>query len=167
MFQLGAQVTLADIGNVVGLDYNDDYDLLRVITSATKSDFRGLVRVSSQTSSVNFSKSESKSGVSLIAKSGNVDVEIPRLELRTKLNQRKFVSNKDSLTLDFDSTTGQTEFVLPVGYTATSVSVAGARKIEGSTKDWTRLFDGFRETVKFAVSPGNAAWVRIVVKSCA
>jgi hypothetical protein len=54
-----------------------------------------------------------------------------------------------------------TDFVLPVGYEAKSVMVNGVMKQEGTTKDWTRLFDGFRETIRFAVAPGATAWVQI------
>lgn len=54
-----------------------------------------------------------------------------------------------------------TDFVLPPGYEAEIVMVAGAVKREGATQDFTRLFDGFRETIRFAVAPGNTAWVQI------
>ena len=54
-----------------------------------------------------------------------------------------------------------TDFVLPAGYEAEIVMVAGAVKREGATQDYTRLFDGFRETIRFAVAPGNTAWVQI------
>jgi hypothetical protein len=54
-----------------------------------------------------------------------------------------------------------TDFILPVGYEAKSVMVNGVFKQEGSTKDWTRLYDGFRETIRFAVAPGSTAWVQI------
>lgn len=53
------------------------------------------------------------------------------------------------------------DFTLPIGYEAKTVSINGVYKQEGSTKDWTRLFDGFRETIRFAVAPGNTAWVQI------
>jgi hypothetical protein len=53
------------------------------------------------------------------------------------------------------------DFIMPVGYEAKSVLVNGVFKQEGSTKDWTRLYDGFRETIRFAVAPGNTAWVQI------
>lgn len=53
------------------------------------------------------------------------------------------------------------DFILPIGYETECVLVAGVMKQEGSTKDYTRLFDGFRETVRFAVAPGNTAWVQI------
>jgi hypothetical protein len=53
------------------------------------------------------------------------------------------------------------DFPLPVGYETKSVLVNGVFKQEGSTKDWTRLYDGFRETIRFAVAPGSTAWVQI------
>jgi hypothetical protein len=54
-----------------------------------------------------------------------------------------------------------TDFILPVGFTAKMVSIAGSEKQEGSTKDWTRLYDGFKETIRMGVSPSNTAWVQI------
>ena len=54
-----------------------------------------------------------------------------------------------------------TDFVLPMGHEAKTVMVAGAVKQEGATKDFTRLFDGFKETVRFAVAPAYNAWVQV------
>jgi hypothetical protein len=56
----------------------------------------------------------------------------------------------------------QADFALPVGYTAREVWIAGTKKQEGSTKDWTRLYDGFYETIRFGTGPASAAWVQIV-----
>ena len=55
----------------------------------------------------------------------------------------------------------QADFTLPVGYTARAVYAAGTQKREGATKDYTRLHDGFRETLRFGTSPGAASWVQI------
>jgi hypothetical protein len=54
-----------------------------------------------------------------------------------------------------------TDFILPVGYEAVDVYVNRSLQQEGATKDFTRLYDGFRETIRFAVAPGSTAWVRI------
>lgn len=54
-----------------------------------------------------------------------------------------------------------TDFNLPVGYTARAVLTAGTLRREGSTADFTRLHDGFRETIRYAVAPGFNAWVQI------
>jgi hypothetical protein len=53
------------------------------------------------------------------------------------------------------------DFELPVGYTAEMVSSSGIVRREGSTADYTRLFDGFIETIRFAVDPGATAHVQI------
>lgn len=53
------------------------------------------------------------------------------------------------------------DFNLPVGLEAKAVLVGGALKQEGSTKDFTRLFDGFLETIRFGTAPGATAWVQI------
>jgi hypothetical protein len=53
------------------------------------------------------------------------------------------------------------DFNLPVGLEAKAVLSAGALRQEGSTKDYTRLFNGFLETIRFAVAPGATAWVQL------
>lgn len=67
-------------------------------------------------------------------------------------------------TVTASNIVGQSTFTLVSGWTAIEVLAAGASKREGSTKDWTRSYDGFRETIKFAVSPGSAAWVQITAR---
>jgi hypothetical protein len=56
-----------------------------------------------------------------------------------------------------------TDFALPVGYEAIDVFAAGSLKVEGATNDYTRLFDGFRETIRFPAGapPGYSAKVHI------
>ena len=53
------------------------------------------------------------------------------------------------------------DFILPVGMEARVVMSAGLIRREGSTADYARLYDGFRETIRFATAPGNTAWVQI------
>jgi trimeric autotransporter adhesin len=53
------------------------------------------------------------------------------------------------------------DFILPPGLEAKAVSVNGVIQREGPTAAYTRLFDGFREVIRFAVAPGNTAWVQI------
>ena len=53
------------------------------------------------------------------------------------------------------------DFNLPLGYEAREVLTAGLAKIEGSTKDFTRLFDGFKETIRFGTAPGFNVAVQI------
>lgn len=54
-----------------------------------------------------------------------------------------------------------TDFILPVGYEAKVVLAGGANKVEGATKDFTRLFDGFKETIRFGTAPGHTAAIQI------
>lgn len=53
------------------------------------------------------------------------------------------------------------DFTLPLGYEAREVLTAGLAKVEGATKDFTRLFDGFKETIRFGTAPGFNAAVQI------
>ena len=56
---------------------------------------------------------------------------------------------------------GQSTFTLPTGWVSVSVTNAGTLRREGATRDWVRLYDGFKETIRYAVSPGSATWVQI------
>jgi hypothetical protein len=53
------------------------------------------------------------------------------------------------------------DYVLPVGYEAKEVSLAGAAQREGATQQFTRLFDGFKETIRFGTPPSNTALIQI------
>ena len=53
------------------------------------------------------------------------------------------------------------DFILPVGQEAKAVMSAGTIRREGSTADYTRLYDGFKETIRFATAPGATTWVQI------
>jgi Concanavalin A-like lectin/glucanases superfamily len=59
---------------------------------------------------------------------------------------------------------GQSTFTLSAGWTTTEVLSAGNSKREGATKDFVRTYDGFKETIKFAVAPGSATWVQLTAK---
>lgn len=53
------------------------------------------------------------------------------------------------------------DFILPVGQEAKVVMSAGTTRREGSTADYTRLYDGFKETIRFGSAPGATTWVQI------
>jgi hypothetical protein len=53
------------------------------------------------------------------------------------------------------------DYVLPVGYEAKEVSLAGAAQREGATQQFTRLFDGFKETIRFGTAPSHTALIQI------
>jgi hypothetical protein len=54
-----------------------------------------------------------------------------------------------------------TDFILPVGYEAKAVLLAGAVQREGSTQAFVRLFDGFKEIIRLNTAPSNTALVQI------
>ena len=56
------------------------------------------------------------------------------------------------------------DFALPAGMETKTVMSAGSVKQEGSTKDYTRLYDGFIETIRFGAAPGVTAWVQIAAQ---
>jgi len=54
-----------------------------------------------------------------------------------------------------------TDFILPTGMEAKVVSLAGVAQREGATAQFTRLFDGFKETIRFGTAPSNTALIQI------
>lgn len=171
MFRPGAQVTLPDTGAIVDMDYDPSQNKWKVASFANESGWAGLVRTdSAPVSAGSFTKVSQRSGVKLLARSTTnpgVDVTIPAYGLREEMYnraERAAALSKSQVVFDYDAITGQTDFVLPLGYTAVEVISAGASKREGATKDWTRLYDGFIETVRFGVAPGNATWVQITAR---
>lgn len=171
MFAPGAQITLPAATAVTDLTYDEQMDKWVAVQATHKSSFTGLVRTAVATPSAgSFSKAVAGGGVELTSRtttSPGVDVFVPAYGLREELVRRAEAAAKASRTLtvfDFDAIAAQTDFALPVGWTATEVLSAGNSKREGATKDYTRLFDGFRETIRFAVAPGAAVWVQITGK---
>jgi hypothetical protein len=53
------------------------------------------------------------------------------------------------------------DFILPTGMEAKEVSLAGVAQREGATAQFTRLFDGFKETIRFGTAPSNTALIQI------
>jgi trimeric autotransporter adhesin len=174
LWMSGAACTLPDSGAVVDMDYDASMDRLKVVSAANESNWTGLARTASAAVSAGaFIKASHRSGVKLLARSTTnpgVDVSIPAYGLREELFNRAEAAARLSRLMqcfEFDAVTGQTDFALPVGYTAVEVLSNRARQREGSTKDWTRLFDGFVETTRFAVAPGNGVWVHIDARRAA
>ena len=174
MFQPGAQVTLPDTGNVVAMDYDAATDRLLVATAANEATFNGLVRTASAAAAAgSIAKVFAQSGAKLVARtttSPGVDVSLPSQNLRAELVNRAEAAAqlaRQVLPFPFDATASQTDFPLPVGWEIVAVSSAGSRKREGATKDWTRKFDGFRETVSFGTGLSAATWVEVDARRAA
>jgi hypothetical protein len=172
MFQDGAQITLPDNKSLIDLDYDPVQDKWKVTSQSSESTFVGLIRTTFNPVAVGgtLSKTAHRSGIRLVGRSGvasGADVTIPAQGIRDEMVNRSEAAGrltKLTKTFDFDATTGQTDFVLPLGWEALEVVSAGVGKREGSTKDWIRIFDGFRETVRFNVAPGASTWVQIVAR---
>lgn len=169
MFAAGAVVTLPAASTIADLGFDADRDVWLVAQSGYLSEWNGLVRTAASAPSAgSFSKAAAGAGVTLMARTSSspgADITLPALGLRTELARRRNGSApKQRQVFDFDAATSQVDFALPVGWVAIEIMSAGASKREGSTKDYTRLFDGFVETIRFAVAPGNAVWVQIVAE---
>jgi hypothetical protein len=95
---------------------------------------------------------------------GITGVGIPVNTIITNINGAIYTMSANATATANLVAIGQSTFQTPAGWTATEVLSAGASKREGPTKDFVRNFDGFRETIRFAVAPGSAAWVQITAK---
>lgn len=173
MFQAGAQVALPDTGSLVDMSYDDVTDRLKGATAANEFSFTGLVRVeSSPAAAGTISKVAMRSGIKLVARittNPGVDISTPSLNLREELLKRADAAarvDRSIQVLDVDSITSQTDFVLPAGHELVEACSAGALKREGASKDFTRVYDGFKETVRFGTQQGTN-WVQLKYRRAA
>ena len=168
MFRDGAQVTLPDAGAVQDLTYDEQQDKWVTVSSTNEASFTGLVRTATApVPAGSFTRARAQSGIKLLARTAGVDVHLPSYGLREELLRRAEAAAKQvkgAFVLDFDAVAAQTDFVLPIGWRTVRVDSAGSNRREGATRDWVRRYDGFRETVRFAVAPGAAVWVQITAR---
>jgi hypothetical protein len=165
MFNAGAQITLPSANSLLDIAYDSTSNLLQTIDTANEATFSGLVRTSTSASTV-LSKTARGANVKLLARtSTGVDAVLPALSLREENSNRARTNSnrlKPNQVFDFDAVTSQVDFTLPAGWQAIEVTSAGSIKREvAGASGWTRVFDGFRETVRFGTAPGNAVWVQI------
>lgn len=167
LVQPDAQCTLAGSSNAVtALAYDEETDVWHAGTSYGRTGFRDLLRVDSEVSTVGAITSISAANGAVLlggATSGKYyqPAFLLRDEIRRKAEARRALG-KEPVFFDVDAVASQTAFTVQQGYTVKAVYSASTLKRLGSTKDYTVSFDGFRETVNFAVSPGAAAWVSIM-----
>jgi hypothetical protein len=169
LFQPGAQCTIDGTSSTItAMAYDDSTDLLQVGTSWGRSSFKDLLRVDSEVSTIGaITTIAANNGQVSIGSSTGSSLRQPSMKLRSELTRRIEAARLRGNVLvpfEFDAITGQTSFTLLKGYTAVSVYSGELKKREGATKTWTRSFDGFAETINFAVAPGNAVWVSILAK---
>lgn len=151
---------------MTALAYDDVADLLHVGTSWGRSTFRGLARVESEATTVGAITSLSgNQGARLLGGATGCRAYQPAMLLRDELRReevaRRALGQKPQF-FEYDAIAAQTAFVIPKGYAVKAVYSAGILQREGSTKSYTRTFDGFSETINFAVAPGAAVWVSIM-----
>lgn len=68
----------------------------------------------------------------------------------------------ESKVFDTDSSEGQVDFAVPMGWYPIAVYVEGRIRRNGKNKDWLLQTYGNQDHVIFAVSPGKDAWVSIL-----
>ncbi len=169
LFSSNVNCTLPDTNSLIDLSYDDETNRLIVISNSNESYWSGLVRVDSQpvTTNGSFTKVSANSGIRLISRSttdSGVDVKIPAYNIKTRLEQDRSDSIKQTVVFDYDPTdNSQVAFVLPIGFTAIAVYKAGIelRETISTTKDWSRSFDGFRETITLTTAPASTEWIQI------
>jgi hypothetical protein len=171
MFREGAQITLPAATAVTDLAYDESQDKWTAVQPGYESSFTGLIRTSAAVPSAgSFSKVEAKGGVKLLARtttSPGVDVTIPAYGLREELIRRAEAAakaNRPEMDVDVDFIAAQTDWTAPAGFVITGVSLASGKKREGATKDYIKLFDGFRETARMAVAPGAGVWGQFTIR---
>jgi len=167
MFRDGAQVTLPDMVVLRDLSYDPVLDRVKTVSDLNEASFSGLVRVASAAVPAgSFTKCFAHAGVQLTARSTvtpGVDVTMPAQNLKEELQRRAEAARaqaRQTRRMDWDTVTSQTDIAAPAGWEFQGVTLNGAEKREGSTKDWIRLYDGFVETARFNAAPGNAQWVQ-------
>jgi hypothetical protein len=150
--------------------YDDTADVLHVGTSWGRSGFHGLRRIDSAVASVGAVTAISAGqGGHVTGGASGARYLQPAVALRDELRRKdaRTAGSREVVPFDFDSSAGMTDFTLPPGWSVKDVLVAGTRKRQGATKDYVVNFDGYRDTVRFAASPG-VAWVQVVaVRSAA
>ncbi len=166
LFLPGAQCTIDGASAICNaLAYDESSEALHVGTAWGRSAFRGLQRTDSVATSVGSVTALSAScGAHLTGGPGGGRYQQPPIVLRDELRRNRDVrgtSARDTMPFDFDSTAGTTDFTLPPGWSVKDVLVAGIRKRLGAARDYIVSSDGYRDTVRFAASPG-AAWVQVV-----
>ena len=170
LFQPNAQCAIAGTSPAVtALAYDDSTDVLKVGTSYGVSSFKGLQRISSDTvaalGTTTVTSIASSGGMTVVGGSAGSNLYVPAKYLRDELQRRdeaRKALGRIPVFFDFDAVTSQVAFVLPAGYTTKAVYSAGLLKRIGSTKDFTTNTDGYKETVTFAVAPGNTVQVSIM-----
>ncbi len=166
LFQAGAQCTLAGTSAAVtALAYDDVTDLLQVGTATHRSAFKGLLRVESEATPAGAITSIAASGGTLITGGTSGYLYQPEIKLRDELRRKdeaRRALGKAAVFFPFAAATSQVAFVLPAGYTAKAVYSAGLLKDVGTTLDYTTNTDGYKETVTFAVAPGNGVRVNVM-----
>ena len=175
MFKPGAQIAIADTGNILAAPYDDREGKLKVITAANEASFNGLVRTSNTpVGAGSFTGGSHQSSIkTLIRTTQNpgVDITIPAQNLKEELQRRAEEAQRAlhimPQVFNFDAVANQTDFTLPVGWETVSVAAARSAQREGTTKDYVRKFDGFKETVSFAVGQAAATWVQVTARRAA
>jgi Concanavalin A-like lectin/glucanases superfamily len=169
MFSDNSLITLPDSGSLIDLAVEDGTSRLLAISQSNESYWSGLRRVKTEAVSAGtYSKLAATDAVHLAARittDAGVDITIPAYNIKTKLEQDKSdVTLKSTVVFDFDPVdNSQTAFVLPIGFTALAVYKAGVELRETITtaKDWSRSFDGFKETITLSTAPGTTNWIQI------
>jgi hypothetical protein len=167
LFQPNAQCTIDGTSSAVtALAYGEESDVLQVGTSWGRSAFQGLLRVESVATSIGALTSLSAGqGAHITGGATAARYVQPSMVLRDEIRKKyeaRVAMGYRTQPFDFDATAAQTTFTLPKGWTAKEVIVAGQSQREGATKNFTRSFDGFQESIVLATGQSAGTWVQIL-----
>jgi hypothetical protein len=166
LFQTGASGTLAGAAvspssAVTAISYDATTDLTHVGTSTHRSSFKGLTRVSSEATPSGAITSISAAGGALLTGGTSGYISAPAVTVREAIEGQFKKSIEKPVVQDYSSVVAQTSFELPKGYTTLAFKVDGVAKQEGSSKYWTRTFDGYKESIVPVGGDLTAGWVQI------
>jgi hypothetical protein len=165
LFQAGAQCTLAGTSTAVtALAYDESTDILHAGTSWGRSEFKNLLRVQSEATSVGTITSLSAVSGTIAQCGTSTKVSTKQLSIRDSLlskeqEQKAKVTTK---VIDYTAITSQTAFVLQKGWTVKRLYKNGTRVRESTTGSYfTRSNDGFQETATLSTACTAGDWISI------
>jgi len=145
----GGLCLLSNSALVSGLTYDDKTDTHQVKNGANTDLFKGLKRIDSVVTTAGFTAAPcpALTGTKYYAPTINVNAEL------NAANEKLSKAATKPKSFGFNGNAAITLFELQSGWRPQSVYVAGVRKFEGATSDYTITYDGFIYGVSFAVAP--------------
>jgi len=159
LFEAGTKCLLSNSSSVTDLRYNSEHDVYYVENGTNVDEFKGLQRLDYMPLATGVTASGEPLAAPYLSRSGTTNYwKAPAIDVNSELKALALdnaeLRQKPS-TFGFNGDGATLSFSLQQGFKPQSVYVAGSRKFEGSTSDYTVGFDGFIYSVVFAVAPAT------------